>query len=143
MSLINRVKEYYYQIPDWMLQILGSLYYCIPQEIRYGSTFYRTIKMLKRLEELSQDEINLMIDKNFVNLINHAYCHVNFYKRYYDHCGVDISGITSINDISKLPFIDKDTIRGFGEELIADDVEKNKLIYVTTSGSTGNPVGCQ
>lgn len=141
MSLINRVKEYYYQIPDWMLQILGSLYYCIPQEIRYGSTFYRTIKMLKRLEELSQDEINLMIDKNFVNLINHAYCHVNFYKRYYDHCGVDISGITSINDISKLPFIDKDTIRGFGEELIADDVEKNKLIYVTTSGSTGNPVG--
>jgi len=141
MSLINKVKEHYYKIPNWVLKIIGYLYYLIPEKIRYGSTFSNTTKILQDIEFQSKEQVESMIDEKFVKIVRYAYEHVPFYRRYYDEYGVDISTIKSVKDISKLPFIDKNTVKQYADEMISDDVDKKRLIYVTTSGSTGDPVG--
>lgn len=141
MSLINCVNKHYYQLPDWLLKLSSAAYYCIPQKERYGTNFANTLDILRNTEYLTKEKIETLINEKFIQLVNHAYYHVPFYRKYYDDSGVNISSIKDISDISKLPFINKDIVRKYSKELLADNVRENSLIYVTTSGSTGNPVG--
>ena len=141
MYPINWIKSHYYDIPDAVLKFCGSIFYKIPRKYRYGKVFYETTEFLKHNEHLSQQEINEMVDKLFINTVTHAYNHVPFYKKFYDKHGINITSIKSISDIDKLPFIDKQTLLKHTDEMIADDIDKANLMYITTSGSTGNPVG--
>lgn len=141
MSLINKVKEHYYRFPKWLLELGAYAYYKIPAKYRYGAVFTDTLNSIHQIEYLSKKELNKQIDKRFVSTVQHAYYHVPFYKKLYDSAGIDINSIKGIQDIEKLPTIDKETVKNHSSEMISDDVEKEKLIYVTTSGSTGVPVG--
>lgn len=141
MSIVNLIKSYYNYIPDWAIKAGASVYYCIPQKFRYGSTFNNTLEALKKNEFISKEEIDELVNKNFLNIVRHAYYNVPFYKEYYDQFGVDISKICSIEDIYKLPFIDKEIVRKNIDKMISIKSNKDKLLYVTTSGSTGNPMG--
>lgn len=141
MNAINFIKDNYNKIPEWVLRAGGVVYYLIPQRYRYGKDFQKTMNLLKQSEKLSKKEIDKKVDDLFVSTVTHAYEHVPFYKSYYDKSGVDIGDIRSVRDINKLPFIDKSTIRENGKDMIADDVNKSDLIYLTTSGSTGTPIG--
>lgn len=141
MSLINSIKNHYYDIPEPILQLAGAVFYKIPRDYRYGKTFLETTRLLKKMEYYSENEIKEIVNENFSSIVKYAYKHVPFYKKLYDEHNVDISKIKGINDIVKLPFIDKDTIRDHAFEMISNDVNKSKLMYITTSGSTGNPVG--
>lgn len=141
MALINRVKEYYFHLPEWMLKFGGAFYYVIPQKIRYGNDFYNTAKLLRNSEYLSKDEINKMVNERFLHTVQHAYDHVPYYHRRFDEYGVNMRLIKDIRDISLLPMMDKEDLRTCCDELIADDFDRDKLHYITTSGSTGNPVG--
>jgi len=141
MSLINKVKNQYYRFPNWLLNLGASAYYKIPEKYRYGSVFTDTIEYIRKNEYSSKEEIEKLIDINFVNTVKHAYYHVPFYNKLYDEHGVDIESINGVKDICKLPFIDKDTIREHSSEMIADGTSQGEMIYVTTSGSSGNPAG--
>ena len=141
MSLINKVKEHYYRFPKWLLELGAYAYYKIPVKYRYGTVFTDTLNSIHQIEYLSKEELDKQIDKRFVSTVQHAYYHVPFYKKLYDNAGIDIKSIKGIQDIEKLPLIDKETVKNHSSEMISDDVEKEKLIYVTTSGSTGVPVG--
>jgi phenylacetate-CoA ligase len=141
MTLINRVKEHYFSLPEWMLQLGGEVYYTLPQKIRYGNNFCRTSALLKKTEYLSKNEIDTLVNERFIHTVRHAYNHVPYYHHRFDEFGVNIHLIKDIRDTVLLPTIDKDELRNYSNELIANDVDKKKLLYITTSGSTGNPVG--
>lgn len=141
MSIINLVKDHYDAIPDWMLRLMGSSYYCLPESLRYGKHFSDTWKLLKETEELSQNQIDELVNRRFLETVHHAYTHVPFYQKRYDEYGVDISSVKDLRDITRLPTICKEDIRNFGNEMMAADADPSGLMYITTSGSTGNPVG--
>ncbi len=141
MSIFNIVNEHYNMIPEWVLRFGSGVYYSVPERIRYGKDFYKTYQELKKVDKMSEEEIMRGIDERFFKTVHHAYEHVPFYKRLYDQHGVDMSKIHGVKDIENLPFIDKQTLREYAKDMIADDVDKSGLIYLTTSGSTGTPVG--
>lgn len=141
MGIINHIKNIYYNLPDWLLRAMAIVYYLIPCNMRYGKTFNKTLSKINEFESKSHEEISNYQDKKFLELLHQAYYHVPFYRKYYDDHGVDINSIHGIKDICKLPTIDKETVRQYANEMLADNVNKKNLIYVTTSGSTGNPVG--
>ena len=84
--------------------------------------------------------------KRFRNICNHAYEHSPAYRKLYDGADFNPSTLKTINDIRKVPIIDKafisstldDTI--YGSMLSID--EKDVVFYHQTSGSTSTPV-CQ
>ena len=77
-------------------------------------------------------------------ILKHAYDNTVYYKRSFDEAGVSPDDINTLEDISKLPFIDKQTERttqGIGSmvgELCAVD-EKDIIFISASSGSTGVP----
>ena len=141
MSLIYTVKKNYDRLPAGLLKIAGALYYCLPVEKRYGGDFEKTINLLKETEYLSKDEIDTIVNERFLYIVKYAAGHVPYYREKYAEYGVDMASIHDVRDIVKLPTIDKEELRAHRDRFISDEYRPRDLMYITTSGSTGNPVG--
>jgi len=141
MSLFNVVKDHYNQLPNWMIQLMGSAYYCIPESMRYGVAFRSAQEILWETENLPKGQMEELVNQRFLNTVQNAVAHVPFYQKLYREHGVDITIIKDIRDIGLLPTICKQDLQDFKNEFLADNWDKDRLMYITTSGSTGNPVG--
>jgi phenylacetate-CoA ligase len=73
-------------------------------------------------------------------LVNHAYSTVTFYKKLFDEHCLHPKEIQSIEDISKIPVIDKKVMTGYSyKDLISNYYSENNLIPIKTAGSNGMP----
>ena len=73
-------------------------------------------------------------------LVSHAYKTVNFYKKIFDNIGLTPNDIRSIDDIDKIPIIDKKIMTGCSiNEILSNLYNKKDLISVKTAGSNGMP----
>lgn len=74
-------------------------------------------------------------------IVRHAYRTVPFYRRLYDERGVRPEQIRGLDDLGKLPIIDKLALRAVPEDdLISREYRRENLIRYRTSGSTGMPM---
>ena len=78
MSIINLVKDHYGAIPPWMIRMMGSVYYCLPESRRYGNDYSDTWRMLKETESLPKHKADEMANRLFAETVQHAYEHVPF-----------------------------------------------------------------
>ena len=102
---------------------------------------YITLIRLLHNERRSLDELihhqNIALRK----LVKHAYSTIKFYKKLFDDRGLHPDDIKSINDITKIPVIDKKMLNMNSlEDLISKRYKRENLIRVTTSGSSGMPL---
>lgn len=141
MSIHSFAHKYYDRIPNWALSGASALYYAIPETKRYGRDFASTRKLLEETEFISRDKIEEMVNQRFLHIVREAWEHVPYYRDKYRQYGIDINGIKDIRDIVKLPVIDKEEVRLHQKEMISDRYAPSQLMYLTTSGSTGNPLG--
>ena len=133
----NFLKKLPYPIRQGFRYTCGTL----PLPMQYGKIFRKTYTFLN--ESQWQDKAKL---KNYQlhqlqKLLQHAYTHVPYYQNVFNESGLKPNDFQSVNDLSKLLFLTKDIVRESSEGLIAKNYPKRKLYYVTTSGSTGNPLG--
>ena len=98
---------------------------------------------LKKSQWLSPGEIREFQLLKLRQLVRHAYQHSRYYRKLFDSLGIKPQDIRTLADLQKLPLLDKDTIREnlyFG--LLSDNHDKNKILKISTSGSTGQPFVC-
>jgi phenylacetate-CoA ligase len=70
-------------------------------------------------------------------MVNFAYT-VPLYRDLYKKTGVHPNEIKGLKDITKLPVVSKDELKKYYPNgLISSRIDKNKLIEVSTSGTTG------
>ncbi|MFW5708795.1 MAG: phenylacetate--CoA ligase family protein [Chloroflexota bacterium] len=74
-------------------------------------------------------------------LLHTAYTRTPFYRQLYDSHGVTPDDIQSLDDLSRLPIITKSMIRENIDAMLPDGTNRENLVFLTTSGSTGQPVG--
>jgi phenylacetate-CoA ligase len=73
-------------------------------------------------------------------MVRHAYEQVPFYRRSFDRCGVHPADIKGLEDLIRLPIIQKnDFIHAQRQSLIAGNTAAQHLIQYQTGGSTGIP----
>ena len=130
MFNLNQLKKYYNDSPLWM----KKLYATIPFDIRNGSEYRKWKKFLR--EDISIEEYEYMKIKESVA---YAYNNTKFYKNLFDDMGAHPNDIKSYKDFQKIPFVDKDIIRENYEDFLVKDYPKNKILRLTTGGSSGSP----
>lgn len=86
-----------------------------------------------QLEEYQLSQLN--------KLLNHAYTNVPYYKRVFDERGLKTKDIQDFKDLENLPFLTRDIIKKNINDLKSRNYPSNKFEYVTTGGSTGDPLG--
>ncbi len=72
-------------------------------------------------------------------LLRHAYAHTEHYRRVMDQCQFRPAQMTSLSELSRLPLLDKDTVRATMATRRAD-APPFATIRKSTSGTTGEPV---
>ncbi len=70
-------------------------------------------------------------------LLKHAYEHTEFYRRRFDRAGVVPEALKTWDDLLHIPVLTKDDIRASKEDMVADNITREKLRPRKTSGSTG------
>jgi phenylacetate-CoA ligase len=100
-------------------------------------------EQLKRSQWLAPEQIREIQECKLRELIHQAYYHVAYYRDMFDQLGLTPADIRNIEDLQKLPLLDKKTVRAhLYFDLLSDNHDKKKMLKITTSGSTGEPFVC-
>lgn len=91
------------------------------------------------IECSDRDKLKEIQSESIVKLAKHVYDNVKFYREKFDELKVKPSDIKSIDDISRLPFTDKNDLRNnYPFNMFAVPREQVLEIHAS-SGTTGNP----
>ena len=92
---------------------------------------------------MAPEQIREIQERKLRELIRQAYYHVAYYRDLFDQLGLRPADIQSIEDLQKLPLLDKKKIREhLCFDLLSDNHDRKKMLKITTSGSTGEPFVC-
>lgn len=95
--------------------------------------------MIPEIELKSQEEIKQFQEGKLHKLLEYLSENSPYYKRMFSKNNIAISEIKLLEDLEKLPVTTKEDLSKFNDDFLC--VEQSELIdYVTTSGTTGNPV---
>ena len=108
-----------------------------------GRNIKRCYEELSASQWLSPAQICELQEIKLRKLINHAYNHVAYYRELFNSLGLKPESIQTLEDLRKLPLLDKPTIREHLHfDLLSDNHHKGELLRISTSGSTGEPFVC-
>lgn len=109
-------------------------------EPRRAGAILARLREVELTQWLTSRELDDYRDRRFRGLIRHAYEHVPYYRRCMDERGLRPADFDTTADVRKLPILTKATVREHREELIAENADPRTLIWITTGGSTGQPL---
>jgi len=96
------------------------------------------IKEIDRLYSLSEKKLHEECEVKFLKLFSKSINKSPFYKKLYAEHGISVSDIKSIDDMSKLPIVDREMVNHAPTQLLT--IPKLFMSKSHTSGSTGAPL---
>jgi len=131
---MSRWRRVFFSLYTWTMPLHAWL---ISRNVRI---YY---EQLKRSQWLKPQQIRELQERKLRELIHQAYYHVGYYRDVFDQLGLTPADIRTIDDLQKLPLLDKKTVRkALYFDLLSDNHDKKKMLKITTSGSTGEPFVC-
>ena len=134
-------RNIYYRLPTFTQNILFSLYGFKLYRSRYNKFFHEYLRELRESEWWLAEHIRDYQNKKLRQLVHHAYHTIPFYKKWFAENDVRPENIRTMEDLSKLPILTKQMVKRNQTDLISRNCKKSNLIKVTTSGTTGTPLG--
>lgn len=105
-----------------------------------GQRVHHYLRFLQQSKQWSKAQMADFQNERFLKLVNHAATNVPFYRDWFLKKGLSANEFHSIDDIVKLPIVDKPTMRREGiERFTADNISPRQRMVAHSSGSTGEP----
>jgi len=125
----------------WRRALFGLYIWTMPLHAWLISRNVRNYyEQLKRSQWLTPEQTRDIQERKLRDLIHQAYHHVGYYRDLFDRLGLTPADIRTIDDLRRLPLLDKKTVRKhLYFDLLSDNHDKKKMLRITTSGSTGEP----
>lgn len=119
----GNVKKFYYQT--------------VPFSYRYEKTYRNTLQEL--LADQTRDTADLLEQqrRTFSELVAHISQNVPFYRNYFQEQGLTAKDFQSVDDIVKLPIVNKLVISKDPSLFLDERLDPANLVSFKTSGSTG------
>lgn len=93
----------------------------------------------KKYECMPRAEISALQLKRLKTIVEYAYTNIPFYKKQYDQAGFNPNQIKTLDDIRKIPFVEKEHLReNYPYGLSAVHTDKLSRIHAS-SGTSGKP----
>ena len=94
----------------------------------------------EKIETMDRESLRKLQGERLANIVKHTYENVEFYRKRMDEVGVKPSDIRSIDDISKLPFMQKQDLRDYYPFGTFAAPMKDIVRFHASSGTTGKPI---
>jgi len=127
----------YSKSPLYLQNIFISLYGCKLYFERYYQAYNKFLDTLLKDQWLSKNIIHENENIRFMNMINHVWDSVPYYKDIFLAHGITKNSVRNIDDLVNLPILKKESIRTKSEEMLSHSINKKNIITLNTSGSSG------
>lgn len=104
-------------------------------------TYKQKYNFLKKSQYWSKEQLEKYQLRELSKLLCHAYENVPYYSGLFDNLGIKPKDIQSLKDFQKLPFLTKQVVKDNLEDFKAKNFPKFKFEYISSGGSTGEPLG--
>lgn len=139
---LRRGRDIYAAAPVWLQNAAVTTYGLAWKWQRYGGRFHEGAQACVSREEFSRDEWRDYQTGQLRRLVTHAIATVPYYAEAFARAGLTPRDCANVNadDLSRLPLLDKDTVRRRSRDLISSAVNPRRLHTSETSGTTGTPL---
>jgi phenylacetate-CoA ligase len=105
------------------------------RRVRYGGVFAETRRRLAISERLSGPELAELQTRELRRTVFHAAARTPYYRRLFADLGLTPEHIRTLQDLARIPVIDKETILAHAEDFRAEGVRSVRTYF--TSGTSG------
>lgn len=102
--------------------------------------YLKYLAELKMHQKRSKEELLDIQLKKLKKMVNHAYSHVPYYRNIFDRENISPDDIQKIEDLQKIPTINKKAIQSNYDKILANNIDKGQCKVTNTTGSTGIPL---
>lgn len=95
---------------------------------------------MKQLTKQEKEDITEIQFKKYKDLVEYAWNEIPAYRKHWSDNGFDPSHFKSLDDLRKIPKINKDFVRENLEEMVPKSYDRARLSLVRTGGTTGMPM---
>ncbi len=135
------LKSIYQASPPFIQNIGKRIYSKFKKPIWENPEFLKWYNFLQESQWWSRAKLEEYQMQQLSKLLNHAYVNVPYYRRVFDERGLKPKDIQNLADLRKLPYLTKDDVRKNLKDLVARNIPKEEMEYVTTGGTSGKPLG--
>ncbi len=134
------LTKLYSALPVFLQNRLISIYGYYWRSRRLGGVFKNEVLLWKSRENFTKKEWEDYQTVELRKLLIHAFKTVPFYNKLYKKHGFKEEDFLkfTINDLKKLPYLEKEDLRKFGTSTLLS-TDKKKGRFYSSSGSTGKP----
>ena len=104
---------------------------------RFGAPYERALRELRRTDEYRADDVLADQERRLRRMIRWAARTVPYYRELFRREGIDPEGIRQVDDLSRIPILDKETIRSRTDDFRSEGVPVRSVIPASSSGTTG------
>jgi phenylacetate-CoA ligase len=111
-------------------------------DIALGKSIKKNLEFLLKSQWWSESDLKNYQNEKLKALVKHAYHNVSYYSELFRKLKLKPDDIKNTDDLKKLPILTKEDIReNFkNKKIIAQNISKKKLLLMSSSGSTGEPL---
>lgn len=133
-------KTFFLHAPVWLQNTFVSLYGLKIDRTRYGGAYKNYFKAVYTQYGYDNSALQSFMNERLMSTINNALVDIPYYKDTLKYHGIHIGDIRSIEDIERLPFLEKDVVRREPDRLVSNKYDRNSLLCIHTTGTTGTPL---
>ena len=123
--------------PVFLQNVFVSLYGVKLFNERYRGGYKQYLRELLTTQWMKKNEITEHQNKQFLRLIDRLFDNIPFYQEFFKENGISRKDFKSIEDLKKLPILDKETVRTNKLALLANNISPRNAVSLNTSGTTG------
>lgn len=107
---------------------------------RYGGNFNKYVSELDKSQYFDKKTIKENQEQKLKYIVKIAYDNVPYYRKLFRNNHLKPSDIRYIEDLNKIPILEKETVKNFGDDFISKDIDRKNIVAGTTGGTTGTPL---
>lgn len=136
---MGKFDNIYLKSPRLIQNVLTSVYGAKREYHRHGGSYKNSLMFCKDSQWKDAEwfnEYQLMRLRDLLNFASHSV----YYSALFKNIGLELSDINSLDDIKRIPILEKSTIRKNVNDLYTTKEFNYKTVEFHTSGSTGTPI---
>ena len=132
--------KYYQKLPPSLMRFIGGVYRKIPLGLRYGNVFESYYSMIVHSQYWDTRQRREYVRRRLAETLGNAYRNSEYFKESFTAAHLNPTDFEDADVIRRIPFIDKDILRGRKQQILNRNIGRNQLLYTTTGGTSGVPV---
>lgn len=105
-----------------------------------GTCAMKWYQQIAKMNTWSREEVIDWQTKQLHILMEQAYFHTRYYREVMDNLGMKPQDIKTLEDISLLPVMNRETIKERFNDIVPDNIKQHPYRKCATGGSTGQPM---